>query len=45
MRLNVLQVLLLNLKFSQHNTCSALTGPIRRTSKEKLYEEVGLDIQ
>ena len=30
------------LEFTQYNTCFAITGVIRGTSKEKLYQELGL---
>ena len=32
-----------NLESFQYNTCLALTGAIRGTSKEKIYQELGLE--
>ena len=32
-----------NLELLQYNACLAITGAIRGTSKEKLYEELGLE--
>ena len=32
-----------NLESIQYNTCLALTGTIRGTSKEKIYQELGLE--
>ena len=31
------------LEFIQYNACLAITGTIRGTSKEKLYQEIGLE--
>ena len=31
------------LESTQYNACLALTGAIRRTSKEKIYQELGLE--
>ena len=32
-----------NLESIQYNTCLALTGAIRGTSKEEIYQELGLE--
>ena len=32
-----------NLESIQYNACLAITGAIRDTSKEKLYQEIGLE--
>ena len=31
------------LKSVQHNTCLAITGAVKGTSKEKLYQELGFE--